>query len=121
MEAVSWLGWGLVKVVGIVWSLAWFLLGGWVSTLAQIGVIIAVIYVLKYGWRRAPAEVAARTATFGRFFWGWLRAREPGSGAEVREVVRTIRVKELGDVNVSTFLTVVMLAGLALSSLLPVR
>ena len=118
MEALSWLWWGLVKIIAIAWSLVWFLLGGWVSTLAQIGVIVGVIYVLKYGWRRAPAEVVARSATFARFFWGWLRAREPGAG-EVREVVRTVRVKEFGDVHASTVLSLVMLAGLVLAGLLP--
>jgi hypothetical protein len=32
----------------------------------------------------------------------------------VREVVRIVRVKELGDINVSTLLSLIVLAGLAL-------
>ena len=122
MEALSWIWWGLVKVLAIAWSLIWFLLGGWVSTAMQIVVIVAVIYGLKYGWRRAPAELAARSLTFGRFFWSWLRARDStAAGTPTREVVRTVRVKEFGDVNVSSLLTALMLAGLAAASLLPGR
>ena len=39
--------------VGAVWTVLWFLIGGWVSTLLQIIVLIGVVYLLKYGWQRA--------------------------------------------------------------------
>lgn len=117
MDVLSWILWFALSALSLLWSVAWFLIGGWVSTLAQIVVIIGVIYILKYGWRRAPYEIANRTASFGRFFWGWLRAREPATGGvEVREVVRFVRAKELGDINVSTLLNLATLAGLALVS-----
>jgi len=76
---------------------------------------VGVVYFLKYGWQRAPAEIWRGTRAFARFFWGWLRAREPrpAEGA-VREVVRVERVKEPGDVNISTLLSLLMLMGLAL-------
>jgi hypothetical protein len=94
----------------------WFLISRWVSTLLQIAVLIATIYFLKYGWQRAPAEILRRTRSFGHFFWSWVRARELQTNSEVhvREVVRVVRAKELGDINVSTLLSLVMLIGLAL-------
>jgi hypothetical protein len=54
MEIVTWFLLSLAYVVGLIWSLVWFLVSGWVSTLLQIAVLIAVIYWLKYGWQRAP-------------------------------------------------------------------
>lgn len=117
MDILGWLWWAVTSVIAVLWSLAWFLLGGWVSTLAQIAVIVGLIFFYKYGWRRAPYEISSRLSTFGRFFWSWLRQREPGDtrgGAEVREVIRTVRVKETGDVNVSTLMSLLVFAGLCL-------
>jgi hypothetical protein len=111
----------LLAVLGVLWSVVWFLVSGWVSTLLQIALLIAIIYFLKYGWQRAPAEIWRRTRAFARFFWGWLRAREqhPAAGIEVREVVRVIRAKEFGDINISTLLSLLMLVGLAAAARLP--
>ena len=116
MDTVAWIAWGLLTLLGFLWSLVWFLISGWVSTLLQIAVLIATIYFFKYGWQRAPAELWRRTRSFGRFFWNWVRARETqaGAGVEVREVVRVVRAKEFGDINVSTLLSLLMLIGLAL-------
>ena len=120
MEILAWLAWGVAAVLGFLWSLVWFLISGWVSTLLQIAVLIATIYFLKYGWQRAPAEILRRTRSFGRFFWSWLRAREPQSNSDVpvREVLRVIRTKEVGDINISTMLSLMMLVGLALIPML---
>ncbi len=116
MDILSWLMWAVTSMLSLIWSIGWFLLGGWVSTLAQILVLIAIVFFYKYGWQRAPAEIAARLSTAGRYAWGWVRAREtaPAGGprVEVREVVRTIHVKEVGDINFSTFLSLLMFAGL---------
>ncbi len=119
MDILGWIWWTLSSLVGLIWSIGWFLLGGWVSTIAQIAVVVGIIFFYKYGWQRAPAEIAARASSAGRFVWAWMRAREPGAAAgspkvQVREVVRTVRVKETGDINISTLMTVLMLAGLAL-------
>ena len=116
MEIVAWLGWAAATVLAVLWSLVWFLISGWVSTLLQIAVLIATIYFLKYGWLRAPAEILRRTSSFGRFFWSWLRAREPqaSTDAHPRDVVRIIRSKEFGDINISTLLSLLMIAGFAL-------
>ena len=118
MEILAWLGWAVVAVLGFLWSLVWFLVSGWVSTLLQIALLIATIYFFKYGWQRAPAEILRRTRSFGGFFWSWLRAREPqhSTSVEVREVIRVVRTKEFGDVNISTLLSLLMLVGLALVS-----
>ena len=56
MEILAWLAWAVVAVLGFLWSLVWFLISGWVSTLLQIAVLIATIYFLKYGWQRAPGR-----------------------------------------------------------------
>ena len=116
MEIIAWLAWAVMALLGILWSVMWFLIAGWVSTLLQIALLIATIYFLKYGWQRAPAEIWRRTHSFGRFFWTWIRAREPHTpgDVEVREVVRVVRAKEFGDINISTLLSLVMLIGLAL-------
>ena len=117
MDVIGWLWWAVSSALGIAWTLVWFLLGGWVSALAQIAVVAMIIFGMKYGWRRAPYEIWARAGSFGRFVWNWVRAREPGQAVasiEVREVIRVVRVKEPGDINLSTLLTVLMLAGLGL-------
>ena len=116
MEIVTWLLLTLAYVVGLIWSLVWFLISGWVSTLLQIAVLIAVIYCLRYGWQRAPYEIWSRTRSFGRFFWSWIRGRDLERRArdEVREVVRLVRGREFGDVNVSTLLSLTVLGGLLL-------
>lgn len=117
MDVLGWLLWLVVQSLSLAWSLIWFLISGWVATLAQIGIVVGAVFVMKYGWRRAPYEMAARMRTFGRFTWNWARAREGAEPVapriETREVVRVVRTKELGDVNLSTLLNVAMLAGLA--------
>ncbi|MGE5266555.1 MAG: hypothetical protein ACM3L9_04230 [Deltaproteobacteria bacterium] len=121
MDILAWLIWAVTSILSVAWSLAWFLLGGWVSTLAQIAVLVGIIFFYKYGWQRAPAEIAARLSTLGRFVWTWMRQREPGasnaSRVEVREVVRTVRVKEAGDINLSSLLNVLVFFGLVLLAL----
>ena len=115
---MDWLGWivsALLVVLGLLLSLVWFLISGWVSPLLQIAVVIFAIYGLKYGWRRAPFEIWRRTQSFGRFFWNWIRAREPDTRpiAQAPEVIREIRVHEFGDINVSTVLSLAAIVGLA--------
>lgn len=122
MDILAWLWWAVTSLLVLAWSLLWFLIGGWVSTLAQIAVLVAIVFFYKYGWQRAPAEIAARLSTLGRFVWGWLRQREPrtagASPIEVREVVRTVRVKEAGDINISSLLNVLVFLGVAVLTLL---
>jgi hypothetical protein len=118
VSIVSWVAWALLTVLGLAWRIVWFLISGWVSTLLQIAVLIATIFFLKYGWQRAPLELWKRTRSVALFAWGWVRTREPQGGAStrelVRETVRIVRVKEVGDVNISTLLSLLMVGGLAL-------
>ncbi len=113
MDIAAWIVSSLLTVLNLILSLIWFLIGGWVSTLLQIAVLIVVIYGLKYGWRRAPFEIWRRTQSFGRFFWGWIRAREPGEPIAIQgtETIREIRVREFGDINLSTLLSLIALTG----------
>lgn len=112
MDIAAWIVSSLLAVLNVILSLVWFLIGGWVSTLLQIAVLIVVIYGLKYGWRRAPFEIWRRTQSFGRFFWGWIRAREPGEPiAAATETIREIHVREFGDINLSTLLSLIALTG----------
>lgn len=121
MDIVIWIAWALFGVLGLVWTVVWFLISGWVSTLLQIAVLIATVFFLKYGWQRAPLELWKRTRSLAFFVWGWVRAREPQAGParEVRDVVRIVRVKEPGDINISTLLSLLMVGGLALVATLP--
>ena len=108
-------GWYRPLFGGVI-SLIWFLISGWVSTLLQIALLLIVIYFLKYGWQRAPAEMWRRTRAFAGFFAGWIRARDAQpSSREAAPTVRVVRVKEFGDVNISTLLSLLMLAGLFLA------
>ena len=121
MDILEWLWWAVATAFGLTWGIIWFLISGWVSTILQIALLIIVIYFLKYGWQRAPAEVWRRSRTFGAFFWSWLRAREPQSAAspEVREVVRVVRAKEFGDINLSTLLSLLVVLGCVLLASAP--
>jgi hypothetical protein len=116
MEVLAWLWWLVLTLIGLLWTVIWFLISGWVSTFLQLALLVIVIYFLKYGWQRAPAVLWTRTRSLGAFAWSWLRAREPSvvPRGEVREVVRVVRTKEFGDMNVSTMLSLLMLGGLLL-------
>jgi hypothetical protein len=115
MDIVVWIGWALFALLRAVWSVVWFLISGWVSTTLQIALLVAVLFFLKYGWQQAPGELLRRTRSLARFVWGWVRAKDvQAAPGEVREVVRIVPVKELGDINVSTLLSLIVLAGLAL-------
>ena len=47
---------------------------------------------------------------------GWIRARDAdASGREAVQTVRVVKVKEFGDVNISTLLSLLMLMGLVLA------
>ncbi|MDO9384824.1 MAG: hypothetical protein Q7T86_18410 [Hyphomicrobiaceae bacterium] len=121
MDILSWLLWLVLSALGIIWTVVWFLISGWVSTLLQIAILVIVIYSLKYGWQRAPHEIWKRSSSFGRFFWNWVRARDPNSdrpAVETREVIRVVRGRDFGDVNASTLLTVAMLGGLIVLGLM---
>src|SRR6185369_443500 len=115
MDILGWLWWVASTLVRAILSLSWFLISGWVSTLLQIALLVIVIYFLKYGWQRAPAEIWRRTRSFAGFFVSWIKARDAdASGREVVQTVRVVKVKEFGDVNISTLLSLLMLAGLIL-------
>jgi hypothetical protein len=110
-------------IASMLWGLIWLLIGGWVSTALQIIVLVLAYYAYRYGWRRAPLEAWRGVRTIGRWGWNWLRGVEAMAGADqaarVREVerIREIRVKEFGDVNLSSLMNVTMLAGLLLLGL----
>jgi hypothetical protein len=115
MDILAWLWWVISTVLGAILSLVWFLISGWVSTLLQIALLVVVIYFLKYGWQRAPTEIWRRTRAFTGFFLGWIRAREASPIAQA-ETVRIVKSKEFGDINISTLLSLLMLAGLLLAT-----
>jgi len=115
MDILAWLWWVISTILGVVLALIWFLVSGWVSTLLQIALLVIVVYFLKYGWQRAPAEIWRRTRSFARLFLGWIRARDPAPIPQ-EAPVRVVKAKEFGDINVSTLLSLMMLAGLVLVS-----
>ena len=105
-------------ILSTLWSLIWLLIGGWVSTVLQIIVLVLAYYAYRYGWRRAPLEAWRGVRAITRWGWNWLRGVEAMAGVPERErvreveVVREIRVKDFGDVNLSSLMNVSMLAGL---------
>jgi hypothetical protein len=115
MDILAWLWWFVSSVLGAVFALVWFLVSGWVSTLLQIAFLVVIVYFLKYGWQRAPAEIWRRTRSFGAFFLGWIRARDPVPVPQ-NAPLRVVKSKEFGDINISTLLSLLMLAGLLLAS-----
>jgi hypothetical protein len=122
VSIAGWIAWALLSILGLAWKIVWFLISGWVSTLLQIVVLIAAVFFLKYGWQRAPLELWKRARSLALLVGGWVRAREPQGAATrelVRETVRIVRVKEVGDVNISTLLSLLTLGGLALIATLP--
>src|ERR1043166_256017 len=117
MDMLGWLWWLVSTLFTGMLSLIWFLVSGWVSTLLQIALLVGVIYFLKYGWQRAPAEIWRRSRSFTGFFVSWIRARDSDStGRESSPTVRVVKFKEFGDVNISTLLSLLMLAGLVLAA-----
>ena len=119
MDVLAWLWWGIAKILGVLWSFAWFLLGGWVATLVQLLIIVGIIFAMKYGWRQAPLEMLSRGRGVGRFVWAWLRMKEPGLARSAqpaapaqRQTVRIVRARQAGDISASTLLTVAMLLGM---------
>lgn len=126
MDVLGWLWWAISSLLGAVWTIMWFLLGGWVSTLAQIGVLVLLVAGYKYGWRRAPIEVTARFASVFRFAWAWMRSRELPPAAPLSAEAnrrgprgRYFDRRQPGDIrlNVSTCLSLLVLAGLAFFAL----
>jgi hypothetical protein len=110
---------GLVLwILSTLWSLIWLLIGGWVSTALQIIVLVLAYYAYRYGWRRAPLEAWRGVRAITRWGWNWLSGVEAMAGVPERErvreveVVREIRVKDFGDVNLSSLMNVSMLVGL---------
>lgn len=118
MDVLGWLWAALWSLVKLLWTVVWFLLGGWVVTAIQLIVVIGVVFVYKYGWTRATVELAGRLTTFGRFVWSWVRTRErPPSVATLtsRSPDRDPRRQRMvGDVNLSTMLSLVAMGGLSL-------
>jgi hypothetical protein len=124
MDVLGWIWWLLTSLLWLVWSLAWFLLGGWVSTLAQVVVLVLVVMGFKYGWRRAPQELLSRAAGAMRFAWAWIRAKEPPPPAapvpQRPGRIPSARRRQPGDiqVNISTLMSLLAMAGLGLLALL---
>lgn len=114
LSAILW-------IVSSLWSLVWLLIGGWVSAALQIVVLVLAVFAYRYGWREAPYRAWRGARAVARWGWAWLRGAEAmagggGSADRVREVevVREIRVKEFGDVNLSSLMNAAMMIGLAL-------
>jgi hypothetical protein len=118
MEIIGWAWWAVFGIASRLLALVWFLINGWVSTLLQILVLVGVVYFLRYGWRRAPGEICVRTRSFARFFWSWVRARESNfkEYQARQQTVRVVAVKEFGDINISTLLSLLTLIGLFCAS-----
>jgi hypothetical protein len=134
MDILGWIGWLIYSLFALLWSVVWLLLGGWISTLAQIVVVLMAIFVYRYGWQRAPGELLCQVRALWRFGTGAMKATEAMAAADEDRKRERSRTKALetgartrsrlprhrGDVtiNLSTALSVAMLAGLWIVSAL---
>ena len=123
MDALAWLWWLSAGLIGILWRIVWFLVGGWVVTIAQLGVVALALFGYKYGWRAAPRQLLARARWAGQWLWGWLRHRQivddqsRMAHAQLpmsQQRPARVRLRQPGDVNLSTLMNWAALAGLAL-------
>ncbi len=121
MDVFGWLWWLVWNALSLVWGVVWFLLGGWVATLAQIGFVVLLIFGYRYGWRQAPQEILSRAVGLLRAGGGWVRSREAGAGIPARDArgrsARDRPHRASGAISLSTLLNVLMLAGLAAAAL----
>ncbi len=119
MEFLAWAWWLAATAFGLVITVLWFLVSGWVSTLLQIALLVVIVYFMKYGWQRAPSELWRRTRSFAAFFVNWVRAREPRAASSTPfQTIQIVKTKEFGDINISTLLSILLLAGLLLATTL---
>ena len=96
MDVFSWIGWIVWSLLALLWSVVWLLLGGWISTLAQIIVVLMAIFVYRYGWARAPAELIRQTRAVWRFATGAMRASEALAEADADRKRSAARVASNG-------------------------
>jgi hypothetical protein len=68
MEFLAWAWWLAATGFGLVITVLWFLVSGWVSTLLQIALLVVIVYFMKHGWHRAPSELWRRTRSFAGVF-----------------------------------------------------
>lgn len=124
MDIVGWIFWLVTATLGVAGSIVWFLLGGWVVTLVQLVVLVGAVFVYRYGWQRGPLEMIQKARGLAAFTWAWVRSGDVAARVRTAEAdrtalrVRTVRIKEWGDVNLSTLLSVTALAGLGVVALL---
>lgn len=136
MDILSWTGWLIWSLLALLWSVVWLLLGGWISTFAQIVVVVMAIYVYRYGWRNAAGELFRQGRAVWRFASGAMRASEALAEADSdrkRDAVKASAAhrdgrrsilppgpRHAGDVtiNLSTALTIAAMTGLLWLSLL---
>jgi hypothetical protein len=126
MDVLGWLGgwiwWGLTTAIGWLLAIIWFLIGGWVVTLAQIGVVVLILFGYKYGWQAAPGALVDWVRRFTQWVWAWARKREvppreapqPRPKAVARVVARRGGRRQKGDINISTLLNAAMIGSLVL-------
>jgi hypothetical protein len=114
MELAAWVWWAVSAIASAVFSVVWFLVGGWVVTLAQLAVLIGIVFAYKFGWRRAPLEVASRMRAMGSRVWPWLRQREPrrDEAPSLRQGLERQNGRQFGDINLSTLMSIAALFGL---------
>ena len=80
MEILGWLWWMVSTLIGAVWTVVWFLVSGWVSTLLQIMLLVVTICFSNTDGnerRERYGAGAERSADFSGTGFGRARDRAP--------------------------------------------
>jgi hypothetical protein len=120
MDAVNLLWTIIVFVLGLVWSLIWFVLRDLVSTLLWLLIAGWLILSVRYRSFTAGGLALLRYARFAlTAFWRWLRGTPGPAPARVRradriEVKRRLRRAPFGTMSISEQLNMLLVGALYL-------
>ncbi len=77
-------------VLGVVWTIAWFIIRDLISTVLWLGIAVWVLLVVRYRSLAGGSLALARYVRTGlRYLWRWVRGRPDDAPAVVETRVQT--------------------------------
>jgi hypothetical protein len=119
MEILSLLWTVLSFLLGLVWSLVWFVLRDLISTLLWILIVAWLILSVRYRSFTAGTLAMLRYSRYGlRLFWRWLRGTPgalpaPPAGGKI-EAERARRRRPFGTMSISEQLNMLLVGAVYL-------